>query len=92
MDNPNSYDYIWHMEDVLDLYEQPYDPLRPVMCFDERPCQLLDDVLAPLPMKPGRAKRQDGEYERKGTCCLFLAFEPLSGWRFVQVRKQRTAY
>jgi hypothetical protein len=79
------------MEDVLDLYEQPYDPLRPAVCFDERPCQLLGDVLAPISMKPGRAKRQDYEYERKGTCCIFLAFEPLRGWRFLQVRKQRTA-
>ena len=79
------------MEDVLDLYAQPYDPLRPVVCFDERPCQLLGDVLVPIPMKPGRAKRQDYEYERKGTCCIFLAFEPLRGWRFLQVRKQRTA-
>ena len=79
------------MEEVLDLYAQPYDPLRPVVCFDERPCQLLGDVLVPIPMKPGRAKRQDYEYERKGTCCIFLAFEPLRGWRFLQVRKQRTA-
>lgn len=79
------------MEDVLDLYEQPYDPLRPVVCFDERPCQLLGDVLAPIPMKPGRTKRQDYEYERQGTCCIFLAFEPVRGWRFIQVRKQRTA-
>jgi hypothetical protein len=79
------------MEDVLDLYERPYDLRRPVICFDERPCQLLGDVLAPIPMKPGRTKRQDYEYERKGTCCILLAFEPLRGWRFVQVRKQRTA-
>ncbi len=63
-------DYIWHMEDVLHLYEQPYDRLRPVICFDERPCQLLGDVLMPIPMKPGRAKRHDYEYERKGTCCI----------------------
>jgi DDE superfamily endonuclease len=79
------------MEDVLDLYEQPYDLLRPVVCFDERPCQLLGDVLVPLPMKPGRTNRQEYEYERKGTCCILLAFEPLRGWRFVQVRKRRTA-
>jgi DDE superfamily endonuclease len=79
------------MEDILDLYEHPYDRRRPVICFDERPCQLLGDVLMPIPMKPGRAKRHDYEYERKGTCCILLAFEPLRGWRFVQVRKQRTA-
>jgi hypothetical protein len=79
------------MEDVLDVYEQPYDFLRPVVCFADRPCQLLGDVLVPIPMKPGRTKRQDYEYERKGTCCILLAFEPLRGWRFIQVRKQRTA-
>jgi hypothetical protein len=47
------------MEDILSLYEEPYDQLRPMICFDERPCQLIGDVLAPLPMKPGRPKRQD---------------------------------
>src|SRR5437016_537235 len=62
-------DYIWHMEDILELYEQPYDLRHPVICFDERPCQLLGDVLMPIPMKPGRAKRHDYDYERKGTCC-----------------------
>lgn len=79
------------MEDVLDLNAQPYDPLRPVVCFDERPCQLIGDILVPMPMRPGRAKRQDNEYERHGTCCVFLAFEPLDCWRFVQVREKRTA-
>jgi hypothetical protein len=53
------------MEDVLDLYAEPFDPKRPWVCFDERPCQLVGDVLAPLPMKPGKPKRIDNEYERK---------------------------
>lgn len=79
------------MEDVLSLYEEPYDPLRPVICFDERPCQLIGEVLAPMPMKPGREKRQDHEYQRNGTCCILLACEPLMGRRFVQVRAHRTA-
>jgi hypothetical protein len=79
------------MEDILHLYEQPYDPLCPVVCFDERPCQLIGDILAPIPMKPGRSKRQSNEYTRHGTCCIFIAFEPLVGWRFVQVRARRTA-
>jgi hypothetical protein len=79
------------MEDVLSLYEEPYDPMRPVVCFDERPCQLLGDVIAPMPMKPGRSKRQNYEYNRNGTCCVLIAFEPLQGWRFVQVRERRTA-
>ena len=79
------------MEDILTLYEQPYDPLRPLVCFDERPCQLIGEVLTPLPMKPGRIKRQDDEYERQGGWCLVIAFEPLRSWRFIQVRKRRTA-
>jgi DDE superfamily endonuclease len=79
------------MEDILALYEQPYDPLRPVVCFDERPCQLIGEVLAPIPMQPGRIKRQDDEYERQGTCCILIACEPVQGWRFVQVRMRRTA-
>jgi hypothetical protein len=79
------------MEDVLDLYEQPYDPLCPVVCFDERPCQLLGDVLAPMPLKPGKPKREDYEYERHGTCCVLIAFEPLRSWRVLHVRKRRTA-
>jgi hypothetical protein len=69
-------DYLWHMEDILSLYEAPDDRSRPVIGFDERPCQLLGNVLAPMPMKPGRSKRQDYEYERHGTCYVLLAFEP----------------
>lgn len=78
------------MEDVLDLYEQPYDAKRPVVCFDERPCQLLDDAIVPLPMKPGSVRKEDYSYSREGTCCLLIAFEPLAGRRIVQVRAQRT--
>lgn len=79
------------MEDVLDQYARPYDPLNPLICFDERPCQLLGDTLVPLPMKPGKSKRYDYEYERHGTCCVLLAFEPHTGFRYVQVRSRRTA-
>lgn len=78
------------MEDILDLYEQPYDSKRPVICFDERPCQLLGDLIAPLPMKPGSVRKEDYHYEREGTCCLLIAFEPLTGRRIVQVRSHRT--
>lgn len=78
------------MEDVIDVYERPYDPLRPQVCFDERPCQLLGDILVPMPMKPGKPKREDYEYKRHGTCCVFLAFERHRGFRYVQVRDQRT--
>lgn len=78
------------MEDVLDLYSQPYDPKRPQLCMDERPCQLIGDVLAPMPMKADRPQRIDNEYERRGTCSIFIVFEPLAGWRWVQVKEQRT--
>lgn len=78
------------MEEVLSVYERPYDPKRPVICFDERPCQLLEDVIAPLPMQPGKPKREDYHYQRNGTCALLIAFEPLAGKRIVQVRSQRT--
>jgi len=78
------------MEDILDLYEEPYDPKRPVIGVDERPCQLIGDVVAPIPMKPGKPKKEDNEYERNGTCNVFIACEPLAGWRYVEVRKQRT--
>jgi DDE superfamily endonuclease len=79
------------MEDVLHQYALPDDPLRPLLCFDERPCQLLGDVLVPLPMKPGRPRRNDYEYERQGTCCVLLAFDPHRGFRYLEVRPRRTA-
>ncbi|CAA9373268.1 MAG: Mobile element protein [uncultured Chloroflexia bacterium] len=78
------------MEDVLDLYAEAYDPQRPVVCFDELPVQLLAEVNEPLPAEPGKPKRQDYEYERKGHCSLFIAFEPLTGQRQVTVRERRT--
>jgi hypothetical protein len=79
------------MEDILDQYARPYDPRQPLLCYDERPCQLLGDVLLPLPMEPGKPQRVDYEYERQGTCCVLLAFEPQTGFRYVQVRARRTA-
>jgi hypothetical protein len=83
-------EFIWHMEDVLDLYPQPYDPLHPQICVDERPCQLIGDVQTPLPMTPGQPPRQDYECRRNGACCLFVAFEPHTGQRFIEVRDRRT--
>ena len=73
------------MEDVLDLYAEPYDPHRPVVCFDETSTQLLAEVREPLPAQPGRLRRQDYEYRRGGTRNLFLACEPLAGWRHVAI-------
>ena len=78
------------MEDVLDLYEQPYDPKHPVICFDERPCQLIGDAIIPIPIKPGSPKKEHYEYVRNGTCCIFLAFEPRTGKRMVRVKERRT--
>lgn len=78
------------MENILYLYSLPYDPSRPLVCFDERPCQLIEDVLVPLPMEPGKTKREDYHYKRNGVCTVFIAFEPLTGRRFVQVRQRRT--
>lgn len=77
------------MEQVLNVYEQPYNRRRPVVCFDERPCQLLGDVLMPIPMKPGRVERQDYHYTRNGTCNVLMAVEPLAGHRIVKVTEQR---
>jgi hypothetical protein len=79
------------MEDILEQYARPYDPRMPLLCYDERPCQLLGDVLVPLPMAPDRPRHVDYEYERHGTCCVLLAFEPHRGFRYVQVRARRTA-
>ena len=78
------------MEDVLDLYEQPYDPKQPVVCFDEKPFQLLAETRVPRPASPGRPRRYDYEYERKGTANIFVAVEPLRGWRQMTVTEQRT--
>ena len=78
------------LEDVLDLYAEPYDPKRPVVCFDETSTQLLAETRAPMPPRPGRPQRQDYEYRREGTRNLFLACEPLAGWRQVAVTQRRT--
>jgi hypothetical protein len=78
------------MEDVLDLYERRYDRRYPVVCFDERPCQLLADVKEPIPMKAGSPKKIDYHYKRNGTCSALVACEPLRGWRMVVPSDQRT--
>ncbi len=78
------------MEAVLDLYAEPFDPTRPVVGFDEMPYQLVGEVQPPVPRAPGRPQRIDYEYERKGTCNLFLVTQPLAGWRHVDVTERRT--
>ncbi len=70
------------MEDGLELYSKPYDPQRPLICVDERPCDLIGDVIQPVPMQAGQAKREDFQYGKHGQCTLFMAFEPLTGQRW----------
>lgn len=83
-------EYVASMEIILDLYEQPYDPTRPVVCFDETSKQLIEETRLPLPMKPGQVQRCDYEYKRNGTRNLFLFFEPLAGQRHIEVTERRT--
>lgn len=78
------------MEDILDLYAEPHDPRYPVICFDEVPYQLISETCQPWPMQPGQPERYDYEYQRQGTCNLFLFLQPLAGWRHVKVTRQRT--
>lgn len=79
------------MEDVLDVYELPYNPRRPVVCMDEKPYQLLGEVREPLPMKSGNDRKTDSEYIRNGTCSIFAFIEPLGGKHHVSVHEHRTA-
>jgi len=78
------------MEDVLEVYAQPYDPKRPQVCFDEGGKQLIGEVRPPLPVRPGTPRREDYEEERNGTANLFMVFEPLAGTRRVEVTERRT--
>lgn len=78
------------MEDILDVYERPYDPRFPQVCMDETSKQLVAETRTPLPAQPGRPARIDYEYERHGVRNLFLFVEPLRGWRHVQVTERRT--
>lgn len=82
--------YLACMEDVLEVYEQPTQPECARLCLDERPCQLLDDVLIPFPMKAGKALRQDYEYKRMGTCVVFMAYDLDTGVRYGKVSERRT--
>jgi hypothetical protein len=79
------------MEDVLEVYQRPYDPRRPVVCFDEQSKQLIRETRTPVPATAGRPERVDYEYERNGTANLFMVFEPLAGKRRVKVTDRRTA-
>ncbi len=78
------------MEDVLEVYAEPDNPQRPKVCFDETPKQLIAETRVPLPAQPGQVERYDYEYQRNGTCNLFMFFEPDRGWRHVAVTERRT--
>ena len=79
------------MEDVLDTYAKPHDPKRPVVCVDEGGKQLIGDVREPLPVRVGSPAKQDHEYVRGGMANLFVAVEPLAGWRHVSVTERKTS-
>lgn len=79
------------MEDVLDVYHRPYDPMRPVVCLDETSKQLLAHARIPIPARPGRPARVDDEYVRNGTANIFAAIEPITGATLVEVSARRTS-
>jgi len=83
-------EFVWRMEDILDVYARPYDPQRPQVCFDEHPVQLIKEKRTPLPATATQPERYDYEYQRNGTRNLFMFFQPLGGWRHVKVTQQRT--
>jgi hypothetical protein len=85
-------EFVAVMERVLEVYQRPEDPKRPVVAMDERPVQLLEDIRSPVPVKPGRIARIDYEYHRNGKpVCAFLFTAPFQGYRHVSIRKRRTA-
>jgi hypothetical protein len=82
--------FIARMEQILHLYALPYDPLYPVVCFDERPCFLIGEAVAGLEMKAGQVARQHYAYEKNGSCTLLMALEPKTAKRLAQVHARRT--
>ena len=84
-------EFVAKMEDVLEVYTREYNPERPVVCMDEKPYQLLDEYITPIPMSENNhTKKYDCEYERKGSCSIFLFTEPLGGWRAAHALLRRT--
>jgi hypothetical protein len=86
----NNAEFVCQMEEVLSVYTRPYDERRPQVCLDETSKQLVSETRVPLPLQPGQPECCDYEYERQGTCNLFVACEPLAGKRYLQVTEQRT--
>jgi transposase len=83
-------EFVYHMEDVLDVYHRPFDPNRPLVCFDETPVQLISETRQSIPMQTDQVARYDYEYRRQGSANLFMFFAPLHNWRHVKVTEQRT--
>jgi len=83
--------FVANMEDVLEVYQRPRDPQRPVVCLDETSKQMIIETRAPIPATPGRKARHDYEYERNGVANLFMMFAPLEGWRHVEVTDRHAA-
>ena len=83
--------FVANMEDVLEVYQRPHDPQRPVVCLDETTKQMIAETRAPIPAAPGRKARHDYEYERNGVASLFMMFAPLEGWRCVKVTDRHAA-
>jgi len=83
-------EFVWRMEDLLELYALAYNPQRPLVCFDEKSVQLVAETRQALPAAPGKPERYDYEYKRNGTRNLFVYFQPWIGWRHVRVTAQRT--
>ena len=81
---------MFRIEDVLDLYNEPYDPKKPTLCLDECPYQLVEEVRLPLPPEPHQPKGYDCEYKHNGVVNLFGFFEPIAGWRHIEVTQRRT--
>jgi hypothetical protein len=81
-------EFVWRMEDVLEVYHRPYNPGFPVICIDEASKQLVGEVRHPLPLRPGQPLRYDSEYERLGTCNIFMFVEPLRGYRHVRATER----
>jgi len=82
--------FLARMEQILELYALPYDPLYPVVCFDERPCFLIGDKVEPLALQTGKVRKEHYAYEKLGSCALLASIEPLTGKRWAQVHPQRT--
>jgi len=82
--------FVAQMEDVLDVYARPFDPTRPVICFDESNKEQHIEVITPLPMESGEPERFESEFERNGVSNLFMFFAPLHNWRHVKVTTRRT--